>query len=137
MISWKSGNQPTVSRSFTEVEYQSLVDAAVELNWTESMIREMGINLKSPLRLAYDNLVANYLARNPIHHGKAKHVAISYHFIREQVVAGSLVIEHVCSKDQPADVLTKPLPMTSFTHMRNKLIYNLSMTLRRGVSSVG
>lgn len=93
------------------------------------MIHEMGIVLESPLKLACDNLGAIYLAQNPVHHGKAKYVTISYHFVCEQVAAGSLVVENVHSEDQLADILTKPLPMSSFTHIRNKLISDLPMSL--------
>lgn len=67
LITWKFGKQPSISRSSTEVEYRSLADVDVELNWTKSIVREMGIYLESPLRLACDNLGENYLARNPIY----------------------------------------------------------------------
>lgn len=80
LISWKSGKQSTMSRLSTEAEYKGLADVAAELNWTAS-IKEMSINLNFPLKLACGNIGANYLARNPIHHDKAKHVAISYHFV--------------------------------------------------------
>lgn len=59
LITWKFGKQPTVSMSSTEVEYRRLVNATAELNWTESVVSEMGIDLQSPLRLACDNLGAN------------------------------------------------------------------------------
>ena len=39
-----------------------------------------------------------------------KHVAIDYHFIRDQVQEGALRVTHVSSVDQLADALTKPLP---------------------------
>lgn len=134
LIRWKSGKQPIVSRSSTEAKYRSLADAATELNWTASTIKEMGITLNFPQKLAYDNLGANYHARNPIHHGKAKHIAISYHFIQKYVSSGQLIVEHVQSEDQPTDILTKPLPTTAFTNMRDNLICELPMSLREGVS---
>lgn len=133
-MSWKFGKQPTVSWSSTEAEYHSVVDATAELNWIASMVKEMGIIIKTPLKLACDNLGANYLARNLVHHGKAKHVAISYHFVREQVSNGNLIVEHVRSENQQADILTKALPTLAFTHMRNNLNCDLLLSLRRGVS---
>jgi hypothetical protein len=39
-----------------------------------------------------------------------KHVAIDYHFLRDQVQTGVLRVAHVSSADQLADLLTKPLP---------------------------
>lgn len=94
-----------MSRSSIEVEYRSLANTTAELNWVASMIHELGITISSPLNLACKKLGMNYLARNLVHHGKAKHVAISYHFVREQVAAGSLIVNHVSSEDQLADIL--------------------------------
>lgn len=123
-----------MSRSSTKAEYRSLANTAAELNWTVSMIKEMGITLKLPLKLACDNLAAKYLARNPVYHGKTKHVVISYHFVLEQVGLGQLEIEHVRLEDQPADILTKPLPTTMFNRMKSNLICKLPMSLRGGIS---
>ena len=50
-----------------------------------------------------------------------KHVAIDYHFIRDQVQSGALRVTHVSSNDQLADVLTKPLPHTCFQLLKAKI----------------
>lgn len=42
LISWCSRKQPTVVRWSTEVECWSLVDAASELNWMETVFMELG-----------------------------------------------------------------------------------------------
>ena len=43
-----------------------------------------------------------------------KHVAIDFHFIRDQVQAGALRVAHISLVDQIADALTKPLPRQLF-----------------------
>lgn len=43
-----------------------------------------------------------------------KHIALDYHFIRNQVQSGILRVSHVSTKDQLADALTKALPRTHF-----------------------
>ncbi|RVW91845.1 Retrovirus-related Pol polyprotein from transposon RE2 [Vitis vinifera] len=53
---------------------------------------------------------ATQLCSNPIFHSHMNHVAIDFHFIKDQVQNGALRIAHVSSEDQLADVLTKPLP---------------------------
>lgn len=50
-----------------------------------------------------------------------KHVALDFHFIREQVQDGLLRVTHVSSMDQLADALTKPLPRTRFHGLLNKI----------------
>jgi len=50
-----------------------------------------------------------------------KHVAIDYHFLRDQVQTGVLCVAHVSSADQLADILTKPLPRSQFQNLRDKI----------------
>ncbi len=50
-----------------------------------------------------------------------KHVAIDYHFIRDQVQNGILRVVHVSSADQLADALTKPLHRIRFQDLKSKI----------------
>lgn len=45
LSSWSSHKQATVSRSSTEAEYRSLANATAELQWLQSLSRELGIFL--------------------------------------------------------------------------------------------
>ena len=42
-----------------------------------------------------DNISATYLTANPVHHERSKHIAVDYHFVREHVTHGDLVVRHV------------------------------------------
>ncbi|KAK9230113.1 hypothetical protein WN944_023080 [Citrus x changshan-huyou] len=50
-----------------------------------------------------------------------KHVAIDFHFIRDQVQHGALRVTHVSSTDQIAYALTMPLPRARFHHLKKSL----------------
>jgi hypothetical protein len=50
-----------------------------------------------------------------------KHIAIDFHFIRDQVQSGVLRVMHVFSEDQLADALTKPLPCQCFLQLKHKI----------------
>ena len=50
-----------------------------------------------------------------------KHIAIDYHFVRNQVQRGALKVAHVNTRDQLADALTKPLTRVKFLDLRNKI----------------
>ncbi|XP_019189998.1 PREDICTED: uncharacterized protein LOC109184452 [Ipomoea nil] len=52
---------------------------------------------------------------------KTKHVDIDYHFVRDKVASGDMVVNFVSTKDQLADIFTKPLPGPRFTALRDKL----------------
>jgi hypothetical protein len=43
-----------------------------------------------------------------------KHLQIDYHFVRERVIMGDLLVQHVSSNDQFADILTKGLSISLF-----------------------
>ncbi|GMJ12513.1 hypothetical protein HRI_004920500 [Hibiscus trionum] len=50
-----------------------------------------------------------------------KHLTLDYFFVRDLVVAGSLLVHHITSKAQIADTLTKPLGRNLFIHFRSKI----------------
>lgn len=68
------------------------------------MVEEMIGRIETPI-LHIDNQTAIKL----IQHQYTKHIDIRYHYIREVVERGVFTTEYVSSKEQLADVLTKPL----------------------------
>ncbi|KAL3820422.1 hypothetical protein ACJIZ3_006327 [Penstemon smallii] len=121
LISWSSKKQRTIARSSTEAEYKSLAHATCELIWVKSLLTELGIPLHTPPVLFCDNLGATYLSKNPIQHTRTKHVDIDFHFVRERIQAKALQVSFVSSKDQLADILTKPLSTPRFSALRTSL----------------
>ena len=58
------------------------------------------------------------MAENPQLHGRAKHIDIKYHFIREQVNSGTIELKYCQSEKMIADILTKGLPREQFAKLR-------------------
>ena len=56
-----------------------------------------------------DNLSSIQLAKNPIFHAWTKHIDVHYHFVQEQIVAGSINLVYISIEDQVADISTKVL----------------------------
>ena len=54
-------------------------------------------------------------------HSKTKHIPIKYHFLRDQVSQKVVKLEYINTKEQIADIFTKPLPKEEFEHLRHKL----------------
>ena len=48
----------------------------------------------------------------------AKHIALSYRFIKGETSKGRVSAKWCASKDQLADMLTKPLPRQTFEELR-------------------
>ena len=120
-ISWKSGKQRTVARSSTETEYKALADGTTEVIWLQYLLTNLQIPVASTPTIWCDNLGATYLSANPIFHAHIKHVEVDYYFVRDRVAKKQIQIRFIPSRDQLADVFTKPLPVASFTAFRFKL----------------
>ena len=71
--------------------------------------------------LLCDNESAIKIAYNPVQHSRTKHIEIHHHFIRDHVARGHIELSYVPTKDQLADIFTKPLDEARFTYLRNEL----------------
>ena len=49
-------------------------------------------------------------------HEKTKHIDIHYHFVREVIAHGDIVVSKVSIRDNPTNMTTKALPVTKFEH---------------------
>jgi hypothetical protein len=121
LISWSEKKKPTVFRSSIESEYKALANAFVELMWVQYLLHDLGVFLHSAPTRYCDNISATYLSSNPVYHSCTKHIEIDYHFVRDRVAKKNLHVRFLSSKDQLADILTKPLPSMRFCLLRNNL----------------
>jgi histone deacetylase 1/2 len=121
LIAWSARKQATVSRSSTESEYKAVANATAELIWVEALLNELGVRQDSPPVLWCDNIGATYLSSNPVFHARTKHIEVDFHFVRERVAQKRLHVRFVSSKDQLADIFTKPLPLPLFQECKRNL----------------
>ena len=71
--------------------------------------------------LRIDNRSAIALTKNPVFHGRSKHIHSRYHFIRECVERKLIEVEHVPGSEQKADILTKALGRIKYKEMREMI----------------
>jgi hypothetical protein len=64
--------------------------------------------------LKVDNQAAIALSKNPVFHDRSKHIDTKFHFIRECVDQGRIILQHTSTETQLADILTKPIGKTRF-----------------------
>ncbi|PKU65364.1 Retrovirus-related Pol polyprotein from transposon TNT 1-94 [Dendrobium catenatum] len=121
LISWTVKKQTTVAKSSTEAEYRSLSAATSEVIWLRRLAAELHLPQPYPTTIHCDNTSAIAIAKNPVFHARTKHIEIDYHFIRQQISTGEIKLVHISSKDQVADIFTKPFSLTRFIDLRNKL----------------
>jgi len=121
LVSWKSKKQDTVSRSSAEAEFRSMASTVAEITWLEGLYKELGVSINRPVQLFCDSKVAIQIAANPIFHERTKHIDIDCHFVREKIVQNLVQTQHVSTKEQLADLLTKSLGRLSHDYLMSKL----------------
>jgi hypothetical protein len=107
--------------SSCEAEYVASSVAACQAIWLSGLLSEiLGEEGRAPL-LKIDNKAAIDLVKNPVHHGRSKHIHIRYHFVRECATEGRIEIQFVGTNDQLADILTKPLSCIRFMELKERI----------------
>ena len=120
-VAWGSKRQSCTTLSTTEAEYVAACETTKEAMWLRYLLKQIGMLPNGPFLLLCDNQSAIRLVRNPEHHQRTKHIAVRYHFIREKQAAGDINVSYVNTRDQLADIFTKPLEPSRFVIIR-KLI---------------
>ena len=69
------------------------------------------------MTLYIDNKSVIELMKNPVLHGRSKHINIRFHFIGECIERGELIVKYVGTQEQRADILTKALGTVKFEPM--------------------
>jgi hypothetical protein len=68
-----------------------------------------------------DNMSAIALAKNLVFHDRSKHIDIRYHYIRECVERGRIVIDYIATEVQLGDILTKALGRVHFQGLHARI----------------
>ena len=123
LISYKSKLQPGVpSQSSTEAEYRSLTDALNETIWIVMVLREIGIEVETPIQFREDNEAAIKLGDNKMSSRRSKHIALRHHVIRYHNSKGTIKLSYCHTSQMIADILTKCLPRPGFERLREAVM---------------
>ncbi|KAK2428549.1 putative mitochondrial protein [Trifolium repens] len=120
LISWFSKKQNCVALSTAEAEYVAVGSSCSQLVWMKQMLKEYDVE-QDALTLYCDNMSAINISKNPVQHSKTKHIDIRHHYIRDLVENKIVILEHVGTKEQIADIFTKALDAVQFEKLRGKL----------------
>jgi hypothetical protein len=118
IITWQSSKQKVVALSSCEAEYIAAATAACQGVWLARLVTDMaGVEPGVP-ELKVDNQSAIALSKNPVHHDRSKHIDTRFHYIRECIDENRIVLGHVSTEEQLADILTKALGRVRFLELR-------------------
>ncbi|KAL7305663.1 hypothetical protein TKK_0002383 [Trichogramma kaykai] len=115
-IAWKTRKVNLVLLSTCESEYVAMSIACQELIGLHQSIKLMLDRDLTPMTLHCDNMAAEACCL--VCSNKLRHVIeIKYHYVRQCVSKNLIKVKWVCSRDQLADIFTKPLAL----ELHNKL----------------
>ena len=120
LVSWSSKKQNIVALSTVEAEYAAAAACCLQVLWIKQHIRDFGIKFKCVPSLC-DNTSAICISKDPVHHSRIKHIHIRHHFLKDYVEKDLVKVEFCSTKNQIADILTKPLSRETFEKIRLEL----------------
>ncbi|KAL0416654.1 UNVERIFIED_CONTAM: Retrovirus-related Pol polyprotein from transposon TNT 1-94 [Sesamum latifolium] len=105
-VSWCSKKQPIVTLSTAEAEFVAATVCACQGILMKRILKELGYFKEVYIAVMCDNSSTIKLSKNPIMHGRSKHIDVRYHFLRNLTKGGALELVYYGSQDQVADIMT-------------------------------
>ena len=117
-VLWLSKRQGSIASSTYAAEFSALRTGTEEAQSIRYMLRCLGCNIPSdgscPTKIFGDNLSVIQNSQNPAADLSKKHVAISFHVVREAIAAGVIEPYWLQGEYNQSDILTKQIPRVDF-----------------------
>ena len=129
-LTWASKMQTETALSTTEAEFIALSEGLRTVIPIMSLLEEMqeqGVNITKSqadikCKVFEDNSGALTIATLPKIRPRTKYINTKYWHFREHMEQGKIALLPVSTKDQIADILTKPLPEIDFVKLKERIM---------------
>jgi len=101
--------QKTIAKSSAIIEYKAMSATTSEHEWIAHLLLDLNLPLSLPVLMHCDKKATQHIVENPIFYERTKHLNIDCHYMRDNVLKGFLQTNHVPSKEQLVDLMTKLL----------------------------
>jgi hypothetical protein len=98
-VSWSSKKQHIVSLSTTEAEYIVVASCAYQCVWLRRVLEQLGYEQKECTTILCNNSSSIKLSKNPVLHGRSKHIDIRFHFLHEMVKENVVNLSYCKTQD--------------------------------------
>ena len=109
LISWCSERQSLIATSSCESEYLAIHATTREALFIRLLFAEITGTPPQTVIILADNQGAITLTKHSTYHKKTKHIDLKYHATRKYVANKSIAIFYIPSKENLADMATKPI----------------------------
>ncbi|GJY73834.1 hypothetical protein Tco_0478265 [Tanacetum coccineum] len=120
LVSWLSKKQKCTIISTTKAEYVFLSGCCAQILWMWSQLTDYGFDYNK-IPLYCDSKSAIAFPCNTVQHLRTKHIAVRYHFIKEQVENEIVELYFIKTAYQLADIFTKALARECFKFLVKRL----------------
>ncbi|KAJ1299493.1 hypothetical protein OPQ81_003805 [Rhizoctonia solani] len=123
-VAWSLKRQNTVSLSTMEAKFTAVCHTAKEVLVIRQFLNDLGIMYDSnvPTPILCDNQAAIKALHNPTHKTHAKHINISYNFIRDEIKEGRLSVSFILTCDNLTDAFMKLLNYNQHWYLANSFL---------------
>jgi hypothetical protein len=131
LVCWLARKQSSITQSTTKTEYVATASYCSQILWIVQTMRDYGVTYKS-VSLMCDSSSAICLGQNPVFHDRAKHIKVRYHFLRDHVEKGDIVMKYIDTERQLTEIFNKPLMRLILLLCRGIMVFTIPMAWFEG-----
>ena len=122
-IDYYTRKQATVETSTYGSEFVAARTAVQQIQDMRLMLRYLGVKIESHAYLFGDNEAVVKSGSIPYSRLSKRHIALSYHYVREAVASGMVKFAHIPGDLNPADILSKHWGYSNIWPMLKALLF--------------
>jgi hypothetical protein len=121
LVSWHSLKQRVVAICGKICSCNLCCNTRRMVLWLAWVLADLRQEEAKSVELRVGNKSALVLMKNPVFHGRSKHIRVRYHYVRECVEEGSIQAQIISTQDQRADIGTKALGRVRFQELSARI----------------
>lgn len=119
-VGWSSKKQSMIALSTTESEFYALAEAGRDVIWLKQLMTDLHENLENPVKIRIDSQSCQKMVENGGFSPRTRHINVRYHYVKDMVKNQEIKLEYCETKQNIADMFTKPLPGSHLEELRKR-----------------
>jgi hypothetical protein len=125
LFGWRVTKQTCVAQSPMEAEFIAMSEVAKEVKYVQTVLSQLEtiFTFKIDKPIIYcDSASAIAFTKNRVENVKTRYIDLKYMFVRDLYEKGWFDIRHVSTKENIADIFTKPLNRNRFDYLKDYML---------------